>query len=335
MGRQSRRKRETRSQSVAVSKRSALYADYATNLSAYRQEFNNQFACPLCLRIFETDSLSRNQITLEHCIPGKLGGTQLTLTCKECNNTHGAKYDAHLVKWRDYEDHVNGLTRKPHRAEVIIGDARLNASITNTGTKGPIALEVVPGRVDPKELKKAEDFMAAHPDIGMSLEFQVRPDTDHRIFSIALLRSAYLIMFRAFAYGYLLHQPTDRIRKQIFNPTNEIIPFNSGPSVLNAHGLENEVLIVWHPQKLRCFFIPITLTTAYSTKTFGMILPGFNDDAESVYERWNAVKSVEELNAIKVAPIRMERRLLTEPLETGTPHAIFNFVIDYKNRPSE
>jgi len=307
-----------------------LYDDYAKNLSAYRPEYKNQFACPLCLQLLDRDSLLRNKITLEHCIPGKLGGTQLTLTCKDCNNRHGAKYDSHLVKWRDYEDHVEGLSGESHRATVIIGDARLPATIKNTGRDGPLAIDVSRTRVNPKEMQKAEAFMAGLPDDRMSLDFQVRPGLDHRIFSIALLRSAYLLMFRLFGYGYVLHKPTERIRKQILDPECDVIPCKPGPSTLNAKGLANEVLILWHPSKLRCFFVPINLTTAHSRKTFGVVLPGFDDDAESVYERWETVESVEELNQCKVVPIRVDRRLLTEPMETGTPFDIFSYVIEHR-----
>ena len=168
MGRQSRRKKEARLEGAGTSKRTALYADYARNLSAYRPEFSNQFACPLCLRLFNHDSLSQTRLRWR-LVSGKLGGTQLTLTCKDCNNTHGTKYDSHLVRWREYEDHVAGLSRKQYRAKVIIGDANLNATITNKGTNGPIALEVVPGRVDPKEMRKAQTFLAASPDNRMAL----------------------------------------------------------------------------------------------------------------------------------------------------------------------
>ena len=185
MGRQSRKKKENRSESVGAARRNKLFDDYAKNLSAYRPEYKSQFACPLCLRLFERDSLSRYKITLEHCIPGKLGGTQLTLTCKDCNNRHGTKYDSHLVRWREYEDHVEGLSRKPHRATVIVGGSRLHASITNTGRHGPLALDVSRQRVDPNEMREAEAFMARFPQGLPSLDFQVRPGLDHRTFATA------------------------------------------------------------------------------------------------------------------------------------------------------
>ena len=44
--------------------------------------------------------------------------------------------------------------------------------------------------------------------------------------------------------------------------------------------------------------------------------------------RWGTVESVEELNECKVVPIRADRRLLTEPFETGTPCDLFKFVIE-------
>jgi hypothetical protein len=87
---------------------------------------------------------------------------------------------------------------------------------------------------------------------------------------------------------------------------------------------------VWHPSKLRCFFVPLTLTTAYSARTFGVILPGFDDGAESVYERWKTVESLEELNACKVVPVPADHRLITDPMEVGTPHDIFKYVIERK-----
>lgn len=58
----------------------SLFQDYASNLAAYLPQHTRHFCCPLCNTLFGQSDLC--ELSLEHCVPDALGGTDVTLTCK-------------------------------------------------------------------------------------------------------------------------------------------------------------------------------------------------------------------------------------------------------------
>ncbi|WP_394368459.1 HNH endonuclease [Adhaeribacter radiodurans] len=70
--------------------------------------FSKTYICPICLIKFSEEALSekvKNNLTLEDAPPKSLGGSQIALTCKKCNNTCGHKVDFHLsVRLRELDE---------------------------------------------------------------------------------------------------------------------------------------------------------------------------------------------------------------------------------------
>jgi hypothetical protein len=54
------------------------------------------YACPLCQTLFTIDELDTRNLTKEHVPPRSIGGREMVLTCRQCNNSAGATFDAHL-----------------------------------------------------------------------------------------------------------------------------------------------------------------------------------------------------------------------------------------------
>ncbi len=63
-------------------------------------EFIDLGICPICLT---PDPTSR-----EHVPPHSIGGNALILTCEQCNNEFGSKYEPHLQRW--YEGSIGKVT---------------------------------------------------------------------------------------------------------------------------------------------------------------------------------------------------------------------------------
>src|SRR5580704_16833636 len=47
------------------------------------------YPCPICLGRFTIEALAQNQLSAEHVPPESLGGRELLLTCRNCNNSSG------------------------------------------------------------------------------------------------------------------------------------------------------------------------------------------------------------------------------------------------------
>lgn len=92
-------------------KRKQLFDIYSENFRVVTQAFklnvpHQLYVCPLCRRFFNESHLeqsAKNPLTIEHVPPENSGGKDLILTCKECNNNHGAWFDSHLKKMDETE----------------------------------------------------------------------------------------------------------------------------------------------------------------------------------------------------------------------------------------
>src|SRR5690242_7208293 len=76
------------------------------------------YVCPLCGIAFPRSALDRKLLTLEHAPPEglKLGGGEICLTCKRCNDKFGAELDCHMIDCQELADLWNGRTSESQRA---------------------------------------------------------------------------------------------------------------------------------------------------------------------------------------------------------------------------
>src|SRR5581483_11566139 len=75
-------------------KKERWFAEATTITDALIEDAGGRYLCPLCLKWFA----SVEDVSLEHAPPESVGGREVALTCKPCNNTAGHTIDAELRK---------------------------------------------------------------------------------------------------------------------------------------------------------------------------------------------------------------------------------------------
>ena len=258
-------------------KQRQLFRLYAQNFSFHEPTYQNVFICPLCFRGFDETAVDNGLLSIEHIIPSSIGGKLETLTCKDCNNQTGSKLDAHLKRRISSEDILHGLSDKPLRGTVQIGDGEFRADIKLSLEQIEIAglLEHSNPVNQGKAVRKIEegiDTIKLHANLGFTKQASLA----------AIVRSAYLIMFYYFGYGYIKFNLLDNIRRFLMNPINES---NLSLSVIKLPAVPAKpiaVSILRKPAELQCFFITLDLSTAVD-RFLGVMLPGLKPEGNEFY----------------------------------------------------
>jgi hypothetical protein len=274
-----------------------LFDVYAANLSALGQLYQDfpvppgHFLCPFCQRSFPRTSLADpNALTIEHSIPGVLGGTleTATLTCKGCNNRAGTLFDAHLANRFAAEEFLQGISANAQRIWFNVGEGRARAEMKiERGERPALSVYFLEHHSNPRLFGEA--VRALKEGAGHSLRMQFQGKFSYRPLNarIALLRIAFLMMFRHFGYGYALSLGADRVRQQILNPETELLPDAAAIDLGGEEGHEhcNTVAIITHPPEHKAFLVPLRLATEARTLYKGVIMPGPDDEEAAVYGR--------------------------------------------------
>jgi hypothetical protein len=98
---------------------------------AYSQECPGAptYVCPICRKPFTVEALDDGRLSKEHVPPQSVGGRELLLTCKECNNTAGTKLDADAKTKEDVRLAMTGRPDRPHRIKATIGGITVNGQL--------------------------------------------------------------------------------------------------------------------------------------------------------------------------------------------------------------
>jgi HNH endonuclease len=100
------------------------------------------YPCPICLTPFTVDALADGRLSSEHVPPESVGGHELVLTCKRCNNSAGTKLDADAAVKELVRSAMAGTRQHRERVKAAIGDLRVNAEVTDLQWRGPCAITV-------------------------------------------------------------------------------------------------------------------------------------------------------------------------------------------------
>lgn len=158
--------------------------------------------CPLCWQETAFQDLS-----LEHAVPGAVGGKHTTLTCRKCNNDQGATLDSHVANYQAVTDAFKGHGTLP--VTLKVNGKRMVANL-HWGTKN---FHVVPKASNPNEVTAIrQDFKNNDvPEFSFSLSYGYALNT----LNTALLRAAYLVLFKCFGYEYARHEIVQSLRRRI------------------------------------------------------------------------------------------------------------------------
>jgi HNH endonuclease len=162
------------------------------------------------LRAFDRSALGQEDdgLTVEHIIPGALGGTDKTLTCKKCNNTHGSELEGHLVRKIEAQDWAAGGDRQM-KGTFTMGDIQLPMKIGWGETK---TMRIPGGK--PSILEKVPERMQAVQD-GDTFSIHVSLNFIEANARRAFLRIGYLALFDSLGYSYVLSPAASCVRKLI------------------------------------------------------------------------------------------------------------------------
>lgn len=289
------------SESLGDRKRRQLFALYSNNLNVVKQhplirlepDEEEGFVCPICFKFFTREALSKSyddHLTLEDVPPISLGGKVRTLTCKVCNNWAGSQLESHLKRKLNMDEFFQGVVSswdsarfRPHP------DINLPATVHIQGESG-IYIEYHPGRSHPEDIEKLRELEASENIPGIKVDF-VGKYKKHRP-EVALLRIAYLWAFGFFGYGFLISFNIQRIRHQIRNPTERILP---NWVIANAD-FPDEALginVITEPKELQSFIVVFELKTANRTTRHGVILPGPSEPGLKVYDWLSSATNIE------------------------------------------
>jgi hypothetical protein len=191
-----------------------LFSRLSEDLATIKVEYRGLVGCPLCLRLFAKEAIDVEppQLTEEHIIPGELGGKIITLTCKNCNNTHGSEIDAHLIQMLRSRDSIEGLSDRPFRGRIEIGGMSVPTNIdwkASVGKMTTFALRRF--RPTVHEVIRSQLRSGNVKAINVKLSFGYIPGRA----DLALLRIAYLTIFREFGCRYILSPAASVIRDAI------------------------------------------------------------------------------------------------------------------------
>jgi HNH endonuclease len=305
--------------------RTLWFDRYAANLSYYMPEARDQFICPICRAAFGRASLDdeENGPTVEHCIPKAVGGRLYTLTCKRCNNSLGAELDFHLANRLLADDFLAGISDRPMDGEVKIEGHRVRGSVSIRGGENPaFEVQVIKRATNPAELEGACQAMT-NSEGGIQGSFSFNLGYNPRLARIALIRSAYLLMFRHYGYGYFFTENTELVRRQIEHIEHDVIPEEA---VLELTQFPDCMAptIVTSPREFRSFVVPVKVRAANRFRVFGVVLPGFDDNAVGLYEKLRAdCRASATIPSMRYRVIGFNHTLLTHP-EGITPLDIWN-----------
>jgi len=179
------------------------------------------YPCPICFTLFTVDALADGRLSSEHVPPGSVGGHELVLTCKCCNNSAGAKLDADAAVKELLRSAMAGTREHCERVKAAIGDLCVNAEVHLSG--GSYSLVV------PRHLNKpgAADKLKAVVRPGSSMTVQYRRFSELGA-KISWFRAGYLALFAVAGYAFALDPATEIVRRQILQcDERQVVTFTS------------------------------------------------------------------------------------------------------------
>ena len=274
----------------------------------FEPEIDNGYVCPLCFRLFPVDAISDsydNPLTLEHVPPGILRGEERLLTCRQCNNTSGSKLESQLKQKLHDQEFVDGIPNSGIDVRFRI-DNKINlaATLYHSGQNTfKIIYDPSPKRSHPEHVESWREVRAKVKATGKMPGFtlEVWDRYQPRRSEIAWLRIAYLLAFCKFGYQFLFLPNLGRIRHQIMEPTEQVLPALGASSKTVFPDEALGINVICEPEELQSLLVVFDVTTQNRTTRHGVILPGPTQPGLDVYT-WLAKNKALPTN-IKFRPV--------------------------------
>lgn len=200
----------------------ALYDKYHNHLrllqtAGLANGLTGDYICPLCLASYTQQEVNTEAITIEHAPQNALGGQEIALTCKTCNNEAGSAIDCHLVNLierLEFKEQVDGSKRA---GSFEVSGKRINGALTYNNGHCELRL---PLRQNDTRINLGT-LMAK----GGEFEFEgKRVRYNANCGMAAILKNAYILLFARIGYAILASSHYDILRKFINNPYKYFLP---------------------------------------------------------------------------------------------------------------
>jgi len=188
------------------------------------------YLCPLCLDVMLTvEEFATEQLSVEHVPPEALGGDELVLTCRRCNNDAGSKFDAEAHKQQRLWQFLSGQSQQAETATFTVGDITTRVEMHVTGHTG-MFLMGLPKINNPAGLVRMEEHMRMLSETrSTDFRFTVTPRLKYfpDRARVSWIRTAYLAAFALFGWKYIMQPALQPIREQLMNPSTITLPLLS------------------------------------------------------------------------------------------------------------
>lgn len=244
-----------------------LFSELSVKLTKVKPDLAGVVSCPLCLREFRLDAIK--DLSEEHPVSSKLGGTGRTLTCRVCNNMHGTKLEKHLVSAMKAMD---GLAGEDVLAAAWRNDkGNVSANVQwRSGTKEvPIKIDIVGKASNPAAI----DAIRSQLFDGATLTLNFNLDFIPERYWKATLRAAYLTAFEVYGYEYVFSAGAAQVRDVLDGKTS--VPQRLVMEAFPNHEPSSERMIM--PAFLGGlgeFFVVLLRLVSKRTRYIAVLLPG-------------------------------------------------------------
>jgi HNH endonuclease len=201
---------DSRYMAVGQRKKRDWFERGAAAYAAVRAERHGEpiYPCPTCFTPFTVDAVADGRLSSEHVPPESVGGHDLVLTCKRCNNSAGTKLDADAAVKELVRSAIAGTHEHRERVKAAIGDLCVNAEVHLSGGRYSL---VVPHHVN--KPSTAENVKAvARPGTSITVQYRRFSELGAKI---SWFRAGYLALFAAAGYRFALDPAIEIVRRQI------------------------------------------------------------------------------------------------------------------------
>lgn len=274
---------------TSMSKKLRWFERGATALARYFPDFPaGVYGCPLCQHLFNVDALDDHRLTLEHVPPRSMGGNEMLLICRECNNWAGSSLVHHAATQRSISGFLRGDMRRSESVRLSIGEHWANAEVTASADLIQASILPSPQNNPPGAPDDFHDVFISNSSSSESFEFDLkvvflRRFNEQRV-PVSWLCSAFFVGFSVFGYVYTGCAEMEIVRRQIRSPDEQVIPYfwsidPEAPTELKR------IVLVNSSQKLNCLIVQFGTMIIFLPDPDPNRTPGFyerlHDDAKS------------------------------------------------------
>lgn len=207
------------------------------------------YPCPLCMTLFDDDELrSGGHLSLEHAPQASVGGVEILLTCRTCNNAAGTGMDAEVAKLNRIRNVVTGESPEviPGRIHLPNTEAAINAVLsTSPGRREWIVDHQHNNPSASAHFKELLDNRL-HEHGQADLNFTANLTIDDHLQARAWIRSAYLAGFAVLGWPYAAREVMDDVRARLV-PDSLLEPDNYFFDAATANLRRRHILVVDRP----------------------------------------------------------------------------------------